>query len=111
MSNIVTEINAARDVIQARTAIRPQLAVILGSGLGGLADEIEVDSVIPYEEIPGCPVSTVPGHAGQLLLGKLEGKKVVVMQGRFHYLRRLSHGPGCFSDSRTSCPGGPRHCL
>jgi purine-nucleoside phosphorylase len=117
MSKMLAEINAARDVIQARTSIRPQLAVILGSGLGGLADEIKVDSVIPYEEIPGCPVSTVPGHAGQLLLGKLEGKKVVVMQGRFHYyegyrmdrvvfLIRVLHALGATSLFVTNAAGG-----
>jgi purine-nucleoside phosphorylase len=78
-------INAARDYIQSRTNVRPELAVILGSGLGSLAKEVLVDTVIPYSEIPGFPESTVIGHAGQLVLGKLAGKNVVVMQGRVHY--------------------------
>jgi purine-nucleoside phosphorylase len=85
MSEQMERITAARDYIQTRTAVRPQIAVILGSGLGALADEVEVDAVFPYGEIPGFPVSTVEGHAGRLVLGKLAGKNVVVMQGRFHY--------------------------
>lgn len=85
MSEQMERIVAARDYIQARTEIRPQIAVILGSGLGALADDVQVDAVFPYAEIPGFPVSTVAGHAGQLMLGALAGKKVVVMQGRFHY--------------------------
>lgn len=78
-------ITAARDYIQARTAVKPQLAIILGSGLGGLADEVDVDAVFPYHEIPGFPQTTIAGHAGRLVVGELVGKKVVVMQGRFHY--------------------------
>jgi len=85
MSEQMEKIIAARDYIQARTQIRPQIAVILGSGLGALADDVQVDAVFPYSEIPGFPVSTVAGHAGRLVLGTLAGKKVVVMQGRFHY--------------------------
>lgn len=65
--------------------VAPQIALILGSGLGDLADEIENPVIIPYEEIPSFPVSTVAGHAGQLVYGDLEGKKVIALQGRFHY--------------------------
>ncbi|MHA3225285.1 purine-nucleoside phosphorylase [Globicatella sulfidifaciens] len=65
--------------------VEPQIALILGSGLGELADEIENKIVIPYEDIPNFPVSTVAGHAGQLVYGELEGKKVIALQGRFHY--------------------------
>lgn len=85
MSETMDKIKAARDHILAQTRVRPQIAVILGSGLGALADEVEVNAAFPYSEIPGFPVSTVAGHAGQLVLGKLAGKNVVVMQGRFHY--------------------------
>ena len=85
MSEQMAQINAARDYIQARTQVVPQIAVILGSGLGGLADEVKVDARFPYAEIPDFPVSTVAGHAGRLALGTLAGKRVVVMQGRFHY--------------------------
>ena len=59
--------------------------MILGSGLGSLADKIEAADKIPYDQIPHFPVSTVEGHAGQLVLGQLEGKPVIAMQGRFHY--------------------------
>ncbi|MDX1614544.1 MAG: purine-nucleoside phosphorylase [Candidatus Promineifilaceae bacterium] len=85
MSQQLEKIHAIRDYIQARTTVRPQLAIILGSGLGALADEVEVDASFAYGDIPDFPVSTVPGHAGQLLFGRLQGKNVVVMQGRFHY--------------------------
>ncbi len=85
MNEYMEQLIAARDYIQARTSIVPELTITLGSGLGALADEVEVDAVFPYEDIPGFPVSTVAGHAGQLLLGTLMGKKVAVMQGRFHY--------------------------
>jgi purine-nucleoside phosphorylase len=85
MSEQAKQISAARDYVRARTSFEPQIALILGSGLGGLAKEVEATAVIPYEDIPGYPVSTVAGHAGQLVLGTLAGKNVVVMQGRLHY--------------------------
>ncbi len=75
MSEQLERITAARDYIRVRTQIRPQIAVILGSGLGALVDEVQVDTVFPYSEIPGFPVSTVAGHAGQLVLGTLVGKR------------------------------------
>lgn len=65
-------------------ALPPQVALVLGTGLGRLAEEIEVESAIPYAEIPGFPVSTVETHAGRLLLGTLHGKRVVGLDGRFH---------------------------
>lgn len=68
----------------------PKVGIILGSGLGGLADLIENSIKIPYESINGFPVSTVEGHAGQLVLGKLGDKNVVAMQGRFHYYEGYS---------------------
>ena len=85
MSDYLDRLNASRDYILARTSIRPQIAVILGSGLGGLVDEIEVEAFFPYNEIPGFPISTVEGHAGRLVLGKLASKNIIVMQGRLHY--------------------------
>lgn len=85
MTEQMVIINEAREYIQSRAQVRPELAVILGSGLGGLAKEVQVDTVIPYKDIPGFPESTVAGHVGQLVLGKLAGKNVVVMQGRVHY--------------------------
>lgn len=68
----------------------PEIGLILGSGLGVLADEIENPTKIPYNEIPEFPVSTVEGHEGQLVFGTLQGKTVVAMQGRFHYYEGYS---------------------
>ena len=62
-----------------------EIGIVLGSGLGGLGERIENPTIIPYEDIPGFPVSTVEGHKGQLILGQLSGKNVIAMQGRFHY--------------------------
>ena len=75
----------ATTAVQARTALKPDVALILGSGLGDLANEIRDGIGIPYAEIPHFVRSTVPGHAGRLLIGKLEDVPVVVMQGRFHF--------------------------
>jgi purine-nucleoside phosphorylase len=74
----------ASGVIQGRTKVRPEVAIVLGTGLGGLAREIEVEAEIPYGEIPGFPLSTVEAHAGKLLAGRLAGRPVIAMQGRFH---------------------------
>lgn len=78
------KIGQAVRMIQDRSPVRPRIGLILGSGLGILAEEIEEAVNLPYEEIPHFPVSTVEGHAGRLALGRLEGKAVVAMQGRFH---------------------------
>ena len=64
---------------------QPEVGVVLGSGLGGLANGITIEHAIPYSEIPNFPVSTVKGHQGKLLLGTIAGRRVVAMQGRFHY--------------------------
>lgn len=64
---------------------RPEIGIVLGSGLGGLAEGITVQYAIPYAEIPNFPISTVKGHKGQLLFGSIAGKRVIAMQGRFHY--------------------------
>jgi len=77
-------VDRAFESIRARSALVPDIAIILGTGLGGLAKEIEVETAIPYQEIPGFPLSTVESHAGRLLLGRLRGKAVVAMQGRLH---------------------------
>ncbi|HEU5153979.1 MAG TPA: purine-nucleoside phosphorylase, partial [Gemmatimonadales bacterium] len=77
-------VQAAARTIRDRSSRRPAAAIILGTGLGGLAKEIKAEAVIPYEEIPGFPLSTVEAHAGRLILGTLSGRPVVAMQGRFH---------------------------
>ncbi|MFU8813017.1 MAG: purine-nucleoside phosphorylase [Balneolaceae bacterium] len=71
--------------IQNETDLRPNYMIILGTGLGQLADEMDIVDSIPYDQIPHFPVSTVESHAGRLLFGTLGGKEVVAMQGRFHF--------------------------
>jgi purine-nucleoside phosphorylase len=77
-------VQAAADVVRARFAAVPDVAIVLGTGLGGLAREIDVRATVEYADIPGFPLSTVESHAGRLLCGTLGGKTVVAMQGRFH---------------------------
>ncbi len=81
---LAAQIRAAAAVIHGRFPARPHAAIILGTGLGRLAEEITLEAVIPYAEIPGFPVPTVEAHRGRLLCGTLAGKTVVAMQGRFH---------------------------
>jgi purine-nucleoside phosphorylase len=77
-------VRAAADAVRARWAAVPRVAIILGTGLGGLGREIRADAEIPYEQIPGFPLSTVESHAGRLICGTLEGVPVVAMVGRLH---------------------------
>ena len=79
------QIQASVQAIRSRTGFGPDLGIILGTGLGKLAEEVAAEAIIPYSDIPHFPVPTVESHRGRLLLGKLNGKAVVVMQGRFHY--------------------------
>ncbi len=74
-----------KEYLISKGIIDPEIGLILGSGLGDLADDIEDAIKIPYEDIPNFPVSTVKGHAGQLVYGTLSGRKVIALQGRFHY--------------------------
>lgn len=71
--------------IKNQTTIQPETGIILGSGLGNFADKIDIELAIPYEDIPHFPVSTVEGHSGNLIFGKVNGKEIVAMQGRFHF--------------------------
>ncbi len=82
---LLKSINETADYISNKTALKPEIGIILGSGLGSLADEMKDATRIEYKEIPNFPVSTVKGHEGKLVIGKLEGKNIVAMQGRFHY--------------------------
>jgi purine-nucleoside phosphorylase len=79
------KLNAAQTYIRRKVNNLPELGIILGSGLGGFAQIIEDKVTIPYGDIPSFPVSTVEGHKGQLVFGKVQGKSIVAMQGRFHY--------------------------
>jgi len=90
MLELKDQINNAVEYIRTQTDIVPEVAVILGSGLGALAHQVEGSLQIPYEKIPHFSVSTLEAHAGNLVLGTIEGKKVVVMQGRFHYYEGYS---------------------
>ncbi len=82
---MIDTIKKTAQFIAERTGFTPEVGIILGTGLGGLVNHIEIAHSLPYNEIPGFPVSTVEGHAGRLIFGSLGGKKVVAMQGRFHY--------------------------
>ena len=77
-------IQESTHAIRERLSAEPRIGIILGTGLGALADEIEVETAISYEDIPHFPVPTVESHSGSLLFGTLEGQAVVAMQGRFH---------------------------
>ncbi|MBX9927305.1 MAG: purine-nucleoside phosphorylase [Gemmatimonadaceae bacterium] len=79
-----TAVDAAVAAVRARTALVPEAAIVLGTGLGALGAAIEVETTIAYPELPGFATSTVESHAGRLLFGRLGGKRVVAMQGRFH---------------------------
>jgi purine-nucleoside phosphorylase len=76
--------------IKSKVAFEPEYGIILGTGLGGLVNEMQVHSVLPYEDIPNFPVSTVESHHGKLIFGVLGNKNVVAMQGRFHYYEGYS---------------------
>lgn len=73
------------DHLLGRTELRPRIGIICGSGLGSLADQLTDTNSFPYESIPNFPISTVEGHAGQMIFGLLGGVPVMCMQGRFHY--------------------------
>ncbi len=85
MEGLYERIQASVQAIREKTAFEPELGIVLGSGLGPLADEVEVEAAIPYAEIPHFPVSTAPGHEGKLIFGRLSGKRVLVYKGRVHY--------------------------
>src|SRR5512133_2436431 len=81
----IKDIDLAVQAITKKIKIQPKVALVLGSGLGGLADEVVDPVIIPYADIPNWPVSTIHGHAGRLVIGLLAGVPVMVMQGRAHY--------------------------
>jgi len=87
---MIAQINESVKFIQGRTDFKPQYGIILGTGLGNLVGEIEPIATIDYADIPHFPVSTVESHKGKLIFGMLGGKRVVAMQGRFHYYEGYS---------------------
>jgi purine-nucleoside phosphorylase len=82
---MLQKIKESAEFLQKQTTYNPEVGIILGTGLGGLVNEIEIEHSISYEDIPNFPLSTVEGHSGRLIFGKLGGKQVVAMQGRFHF--------------------------
>ena len=84
------EIDQIRDKVRERIQLQPQVGLILGSGLGTLADAVESPTITPFGDLPSWPVSTVPGHMGRLVAGQLEGKAVLVLQGRVHFYEGYS---------------------
>ena len=87
---MLQNIKESTNFITEKTNFNPEIGIILGTGLGGLVSEIEIEHSLPYNEIPNFPLSTVEGHSGRLILGILGGKKVVAMQGRFHFYEGYS---------------------
>jgi purine-nucleoside phosphorylase len=103
--------------VRARTDLVPEVAIVLGSGLGGLADDLEDAVAIPFDALPGWPPATAPGHEGRLLFGVLGGRRVVMQQGRFHLYEGnhpglvvqpvlLSHALGARMVVLTNAAGG-----
>lgn len=86
----INEIDEVAAVIRARSSYQPKIGLILGSGLGGLADAVEKPDFIPFTDLPHWPQSTVHGHTGRLVIGKLENQDVLVMQGRIHFYEGYS---------------------
>lgn len=87
---MLTQFKESVEFIKGRTKVEPTIGIILGTGLGGLVNEINVIDEISYKDIPNFPVSTVESHSGKLIFGELGGKKVVAMQGRFHFYEGYS---------------------
>jgi len=85
VEDLKTKIAESIEFINQKSKIKPKIAIILGTGLGRLAENIKGKEIIPYSKIPNFPISTVQSHSGNLVLGKLGNKEVVAMQGRFHY--------------------------
>jgi purine-nucleoside phosphorylase len=90
MTNLMTQLQETAQFIQSKITAKADTAIILGSGLGNLSTKIETEFEIPYTSIPNFPVSTVEGHKGRLILGTLNGQKVWVLEGRFHFYEGYS---------------------
>lgn len=116
-TELATQIEEAAAAVRSRTKVRPEVGIILGTGLGDFAGALQVDSVIPYRDLPHFPVSTVESHAGELHLGTLEGRRVAVMKGRVHYYEgytmrqvafpvRVLKALGCSTMIITNAVGG-----
>jgi purine-nucleoside phosphorylase len=91
-AGLPARLDALEAAVRARTDLRPRVGIVLGSGLGGLAMAIEEPVAIPFADLPGWPAASAPGHAGRLLLGRIEGVPVVCLEGRLHLYE--GHAPG-----------------
>ena len=100
-------LEAAISAVRRRSDLEPEVALILGSGLGPLADEITVDAAVPYADLPGFAPSTAPGHAGQLVLGTLAGRRVVAMKGRLHAYEGVPAAQAAFPVRLLHALGAP----
>ena len=87
---MLNRIDSITQFLKNTISFTPKVGIILGTGLGGLVEKIEIEQTIPYDEIPDFPLSTVEGHKGKLILGKLSGTNVIAMQGRFHFYEGYS---------------------
>ena len=87
---MLTKLENTRDFLRKKGITKPEIGIVLGTGLGKLAEEIHIDISVEYDQIPDFPVSTVESHKGKLIFGDLQGKKVLAMQGRFHYYEGYS---------------------
>ena len=85
MPNILERLDKTLEFIRSRSATRPQIGIVLGSGLSNFIQDIDIETELAYDSIPFFPVSTVEGHHGKLVIGQMDGKTVVVMSGRFHF--------------------------
>lgn len=83
--DLIQRMNETKEFLLSRTEVRPKIGIILGTGLGDLASYVDANDSFPYKDIPHFPYSTAPSHKGELVFGRLEGKDVVVMEGRFHF--------------------------
>ncbi|MDR7417134.1 MAG: purine-nucleoside phosphorylase [Armatimonadota bacterium] len=117
MSGTWESVQEAASAIRARVPFRPQIGIVLGTGLGALVDHVERTGTVPYAEIPHFPRPTVEGHAGELVLGRLEGKPVAILRGRAHLYEgyspqevafpvRVLHALGCRLLVVTNAAGG-----
>lgn len=90
MSNLISKINDSVEVIRRKITEEFKIGIVLGTGLGGLVNEIKIKAEIDYQDIPHFPLSTVESHSGKLIFGTISGKNIVAMQGRFHYYEGYS---------------------
>src|SRR6516225_8241446 len=90
MLDLYDQIQEAKQAIQSRWSGTPRVGIILGTGLGGLTEDIDAEAKLAYGDIPHFPHSTSPSHAGRLVCGRLAGKAVIAMEGRFHYYEGYS---------------------